>query len=139
MQCAGQWDPKTRKQMTADSCIPMKNGDCANSCPVFCNEGDMMCSGGKNFLILFQKLKYFIVHSVGTDDFGCKMPDFCHHGEFCPVKCGKDEMTCPGDYDMETGKQIMADYCMSSKYTGAKGEGSFLSVFLSLKVPLLII
>ena len=32
-------------------------------------------------------------------------------------------MTCPGDYDMETGKQIMADYCMSSKYTGAKGEG----------------
>ena len=46
MHCGGQWDPKTGKQMTADSCIPMKNGDCANSCPVFCADGEMMCPGG---------------------------------------------------------------------------------------------
>ena len=61
--------------------------------------------------------------NVGSDDFGCKMPDFCHHGDFCPVKCGKDEMTCPGSYDWETGKQTSSDYCTPSKYLGSKGEG----------------
>ena len=55
MTCGGQWDPKTGKQMTADTCMPMKNDDCANSCPVYCNEGDMMCSGGKLMILIISE------------------------------------------------------------------------------------
>ena len=34
---------------------------------------------------------------------------------YCPVKCGKDEMICPGPYDYETGKQTSPDTCMPIK------------------------
>ena len=65
MHCGGQWDPKTGKQMTSDTCMPMKDGDCMNSCPVYCPDDAMICPGG-------------------SDAMGCKMPDFCYHGESCP-------------------------------------------------------
>ena len=38
-----------------------------------------------------------------------------NHLGFCPVKCGKDEMICPGNYDYETGKQASPDTCMPIK------------------------
>ena len=53
------------------------------------------------------------------------MPDFCHHGDFCPAKCGKDEMSCGGHWDWETGKQITADSCIPMKVAGAKGEDCY--------------
>ena len=34
---------------------------------------------------------------------------------YCPVKCGKDEMMCPGPYDYKTGKQMGSDTCMPMK------------------------
>ena len=38
MMCSGQWDHKTGKQISADTCVPMKNGDCYANCPVYCGE-----------------------------------------------------------------------------------------------------
>ena len=38
MHCSGQFDYKTGKQTSADTCVPMKNGDCHAHCPVYCNE-----------------------------------------------------------------------------------------------------
>ena len=42
---------------------------------------------------------------------GCAKPDFCHHGDFCPIECGADEMMCTGQYDWATGKQVTQDTC----------------------------
>ena len=60
MMCPGKWNEDWTKQMTADFCIPMKNGDCYNYCPMDCGK-DMMCPGG-------------------MDTMGCAMPDSCHPG-----------------------------------------------------------
>ena len=49
------------QQITPDTCMPMKVGDCMNHCPVQCAPGDMMCPGK-------------------MDSMGCKMPDTCHNG-----------------------------------------------------------
>ena len=38
MHCSGQFDYKTGKQTRADTCVPIKNGDCHAHCPVYCNE-----------------------------------------------------------------------------------------------------
>merc|ERR1719225_199598 len=48
---------------------------------------------------------------------GCKMPDFCHHGKFCPVHCSweKQEMSCPGFWDPKTGEQTTPDTCIPIK------------------------
>ena len=56
--CSGDWDYKTGKQMSADYCIPMKNGDCYNNCHVSCCEESQLCPGG--------------------DYNGCPQPDFCY-------------------------------------------------------------
>ena len=58
-QCPGKWE--NGQQITPDTCIPMKVGDCTNHCPVNCAPGDMMCPGK-------------------MDPNGCKMPDTCHSG-----------------------------------------------------------
>ena len=42
--CPGQWDPKG-EQISPDTCMPHKNGDCAAHCPQQCGEKDMMCPG----------------------------------------------------------------------------------------------
>ena len=34
---------------------------------------------------------------------------------FCPVKCEKDYMVCPGPYDFNLGKQMGQDTCMPQK------------------------
>ena len=47
---------------------------------------------------------------------GCAKPDFCHHGDFCPIECGADEMMCPGQYDYATGKQVTQDTCLPMKH-----------------------
>merc|ERR1711994_706442 len=47
MMCPGKWNEDWTKQMTADFCIPMKNGDCYNYCPMDCGK-DMMCPGKWN-------------------------------------------------------------------------------------------
>ena len=60
MVCPGQWDPKTGEQTTPDTCMPMKNGDCMNHCPLDCGK-DMLCPGK-------------------MDPKGCKMPDTCAPG-----------------------------------------------------------
>ena len=46
---------------------------------------------------------------------GCAKPDFCHHGDFCPIECGADEMMCTGQYDWATGKQVTQDTCQPMK------------------------
>ena len=51
----------------------------------------------------------------GTDSMGCAKPDFCHHGDFCPIQCGADEMMCTGQYDWATGKQVTQDTCQPMK------------------------
>merc|ERR1711899_200846 len=93
--CPGEWDPKSNQQITADFCIPNKVGDCMNYCPTKCAENDMMCPG-----------------KMGPD--GCKMPDTCHSGKFCPVDCDwAKEKSCPGMW--EKGQQITPDTCMPMK------------------------
>merc|ERR1712020_858875 len=82
MMCPGKWNEDWTKQMTADFCIPMKNGDCYNYYPMDCGK-DMMCPGG-------------------MDPQGCAMPDSCHPGKFCPVNCEwEKEMMCPGKWKEE--------------------------------------
>ena len=61
MSCPGFWDPKTGEQTTPDTCIPMKDGNCINHCPMQCAEKDMMCPGK-------------------MDHNGCKMADTCQSG-----------------------------------------------------------
>merc|ERR1711981_104517 len=96
MMCPGKWNEDWTKQMTADFCIPMKNGDCYNHCPMDCGK-DMMCPGG-------------------MDPQGCAMPDSCHPGKFCPVNCDwEKEMMCPGTWDAKTGEQTSADTCIPMK------------------------
>merc|ERR1711993_47883 len=96
MMCSGKWNEDWTEQVTADFCIPMKNGDCYNYCPVDCGK-DMMCPGG-------------------MDTQGCAMPDTCHPGKFCPVNCDwEKEMMCPGTWDAKTGEQTSADFCVPHK------------------------
>ena len=65
MMCPGKWNEDWTEQLTADFCIPMKNGDCYNYCPMDCGK-DMMCPGG-------------------MDPKGCPMPDMCFPaGKDCP-------------------------------------------------------
>ena len=60
MMCPGQWDPKG-EQISPDTCMPHKNGDCAAHCPQQCGEKDMMCPGK-------------------THADGCKDADYCAAG-----------------------------------------------------------
>ena len=65
MVCPGMWDPKTGEQTAPDTCMPMKNGDCWNTCPMDCGK-DTLCPGG-------------------MDPKGCPMPDTCMPvGNECP-------------------------------------------------------
>ena len=57
--CNGEW--VKGEQISADYCIPNKNGDCPASCPVKCGENDMVCPG---------KMGYS----------GCQDPDYCYSG-----------------------------------------------------------
>ena len=59
MMCGGEW--VKGEQISADYCIPNKNGDCPASCPVKCGENDMVCPG---------KMGYS----------GCQDPDYCYSG-----------------------------------------------------------
>merc|ERR1711894_752470 len=73
--------------------IPNKVGDCWNSCPVDCGK-DMVCPGK-------------------VDDMGCKSPDMCNPGKFCPAECDwEKEMVCPGKFDAKSGEQMSGDWCM---------------------------
>jgi len=97
MMCSGTWNEDWTEQITADFCIPMQNGDCWNYCPTQCCKDSVMCPGK-------------------MDPKGCKEPDFCHHGKFCPVNCDwEKEMMCPGPWDPKTGEQTGPDSCMPYK------------------------
>ena len=61
MSCPGQWSQDWKEQITADTCMPMKTGDCYNYCPKQCGEKDMMCPGK-------------------THADGCKDPEYCVAG-----------------------------------------------------------
>ena len=66
MMCPGDWDPKSGQQISADYCIPNKNGDCPASCPIKCGENDQICPGPKG-------------------DDGCQIPGNCFPAkETCP-------------------------------------------------------
>merc|ERR1711993_76774 len=97
MMCPGKWNEDWTEQLTADFCIPMKVGDCYNHCPMECGKDMMMCPG--------------MTHADG-----CKDPDFCNYGKFCPVNCDYEkEMMCPGTWDAKTGEQTSADTCIPMK------------------------
>merc|ERR1712088_163322 len=99
MYCSGTWTEDWSKQMTADFCIPNKVGDCWNHCPVQCCKDSMMCPGK-------------------MDSEGCKEPDFCHHGKFCPVNCDwEKEMMCPGKTHSDGCTD--ADFCVPGKFCPA--------------------
>ena len=55
--CPGKWNEDWTEQMSGDYCIPNKNGDCWNTCPMDCGK-DTPCPGG-------------------MDPKGCPMPDTC--------------------------------------------------------------
>jgi len=95
MVCPGMWDSETGKQTSPDTCMPMKNGDCMNHCPVDCGK-DMLCPGK-------------------MDPNGCKMPDACAPGKFCPAECGEKEMMCPGKWNEDWTEQMSGDYCIPNK------------------------
>merc|ERR1711874_21565 len=95
--CSGTWNEDWTEQITADFWIPMQNGDCWNYCPTQCCKDSIMCPGK-------------------MDPKGCKEPDFCHHGKFCPVNCDwEKEMMCPGPWDPKTEEQTGPDMCMPHK------------------------
>merc|ERR1712193_207999 len=99
MMCSGKWNEDWTEQLTADFCIPMKNGDCYNLCPVDCCKDTIMCPG--------------MTHADG-----CKDPDFCHYGKFCPVHCDwEKEMMCPGKTHADGCTD--ADYCVPGKFCPA--------------------
>merc|ERR1711884_996118 len=96
MVCPGMWDPKTGEQTAPDTCMPMKNGDCWNTCPMDCGK-DTLCPGK-------------------MDSMGCKMPDTCVPGKFCPAQCDwEKEMTCLGKWNEDWTEQIAPDTCMPMK------------------------
>merc|ERR1712043_74773 len=48
-----------------------------------------------------------------VDDMGCKSPDMCNPGKFCPAECDwEKEMVCPGKFDAKSGEQMSGDWCM---------------------------
>merc|ERR1711997_1183069 len=81
--CPGMWDSETGKQTSPDTCMPMKNGDCMNHCPMNCGKDMMLCPGK-------------------MDSNGCKMPDMCMPGKFCPAECDW-EKECVQENGMRTG------------------------------------
>jgi len=105
--CYGGMDPKGCPM--PDSCLPFKNGGCAEHCPVNCAANEIMCSYG----------------SDPTTD--CHLGDFCHPAksgnfaldgktecaEHCPVNCGQDEMFCQGGQGADGC--AMPDLCIPNK------------------------
>ena len=66
MYCPGPWKDG-EKCPPPSTCMPMKSGDCWNTCPAVCGENDQICYGG-----VFD---------------GCPMPDICMPKEYeCPPK-----------------------------------------------------
>ena len=61
MMCPGTWNEDWTEQLTADYCMPYKNGDCPAYCPKQCGEKEMLCPGKEH-----------------TD--GCKDADYCVAG-----------------------------------------------------------
>ena len=60
--CPGKMDPGTGEQITADTCMPMKDANgCMNHCSMNCGEKEMLCPGKSH-----------------AD--GCKDGDYCYHG-----------------------------------------------------------
>merc|ERR1712184_145333 len=86
MMCPGKWNEDWTKQMTADFCIPMKNGDCYNHCPMDCGK-EMMCPGTWDAKTGEQ--------TSADTCIPMKAGDCYNH---CPMDCGKD-MMCPGGMD----------------------------------------
>merc|ERR1712223_231074 len=96
MMCSGKWNEDWTEQLTADFCIPMKNGDCYNYCPMDCGK-DMVCPGGK-------------------DPQGCPMPESCSPGKFCPPNCDwAKETMCMGKWSDDYTEQLTPDTCMPMK------------------------
>merc|ERR1711992_206667 len=96
MMCSGKWNEDWTEQLTADFCIPMKNGDCYNYCPMDCGK-DMVCPGGK-------------------DPQGCPMPESCSPGKFCPPNCDwAKETMCMGKWNEDWTEQLTPDTCMPMK------------------------
>merc|ERR1711978_858810 len=97
MVCPGMWDPKTGEQTAPDTCMPMKNGDCWNTCPMDCGK-DTLCPGKRD-------------PKTGEQ----ATPDTCmpmKTGDCwntCPMDCGKDTL-CTGAMDPKGCK--MPDTCM---------------------------
>ena len=58
MICPGPTDYETGKPTSADTCMPIKSGNCHNHCGVTCSGKENQCHGGMDW-----------------DD--CLMPDFC--------------------------------------------------------------
>merc|ERR1712113_346169 len=97
MMCSGKWNEDWTEQLTADFCIPMKNGDCYNDCPKDCGKDEMMCPG--------------MTHADG-----CKDADYCVPEKFCPANCDwEKEMMCPGKWNEDWTEQISGDFCIPMK------------------------
>ena len=122
--CAGR---KTGSCPPPRICIPERThgGKCANSCPIYCGEGQVKCSNP-------------------PPSFGCPSPDFCHYGDHCPVNCNSNQRLvnhfvtisrrfvvkilfefvrkCTAPRDPNTGKQLGSDTCIPRDIMGPKGK-----------------
>jgi len=84
---------------TGGYCMPKPSEDCYATCPVTCEEGEMLHPGGK-------------------DSMGCAMPDYCGPDpNYCPphdpVTCMDGEVLCPGGVNTYDNCP-MPDYCLAS-------------------------
>ena len=67
MMCPGTWNEDWTEQITADYCMPYKNGDCSAYCPKQCGKEEILCPR--------------------MDPKGCPIPDTCY-----PAKDGCPKM-----------------------------------------------
>ena len=93
MSCPGQYDPKTGEKITADTCMPMKTGDCHDYCPKQCQEHEHVCPA--------------------KDENGCLKPDTCF----------PEKENCPGNSDPECKDNWSDKKCQKMKNKGKCGKG----------------
>ena len=72
LTCEGEWDEYGKELLSGQYCIPKEIGNCPNSCPIKCEEGQILCRGKMD------------------PEIGCYGQYFCNDGsEYLPI-CSLD-------------------------------------------------
>ena len=77
--CSGTWNEDWTEQITADYCMPYKNGDCSAYCPKQCGKEEILCPR--------------------MDPKGCPIPDTCYPAK---AHCLRSEKKFHFDFEFFT-------------------------------------